>query len=509
MSRGQFVVMTLMMTVAVLAGVLTAALVPPVVDAQAKELKLAPAPPPSAAVVVPSFADLAERALPSVVRITTKAFREAGRDPLRDHPFFRRFFNDEPDTEQEPELRPEYMGGSGFFITADGYLLTNKHVVQDGEEFLVRTFDGKEYKAQLVGTDPYTDVALLKVDTDEPVTPLPLGDSDTVRVGEWVMAIGHPVMLENTVTVGIVSGKGRRLIGAAALDVGSYIQTDAAINRGNSGGPLINTRGEVIGINTAIIRGGMAQIEGIGFALPITMVKDVLDQLVETGTVKRGWLGVTVQAVDDKSAEFYGLDAPHGALVQSVTEGGPAESAGVSQGDVIIAVDGEEVIDSSDLVEKISRHRPGDRVELELLTSGETGKPRRKTVTVELGERGEGLRGQVEPQETGGDEGEGKRADGDVSALGFTVAPLPDGVRRQLERDGLAGVLVIDVDPKSDAFDEGLQKGNIVLSVNGKPTPDLESFREAIAGIRSGQVVRMTVLTRPRADQRLLFFRAP
>ena len=509
MNRGQFAVMTLMMAVAVLAGVLTAALVPPVMNASASELKLAPAPPPSAAVVVPSFADLAERALPSVVRITTKAFREAERDPLRDHPFFRRFFNDEVPEGGKPELQPEYMGGSGFFITADGYLLTNKHVVQDGEEFLIRTYDGKEYKGRLIGTDPYTDVALLKVDVDGPVPPLPLGDSDTARVGEWVMAIGHPIMLENTVTVGIVSGKGRRLIGSGALDVGSYIQTDAAINRGNSGGPLLNTRGEVIGINTAIIRGGVAQVEGIGFALPITMVKDVLDQLVETGTVKRGWLGVTVQAVDDKAAEFYGLETPHGALVQSVSEGGPAEKAGVSRGDVIIEVDGQTVADSSDLVDKISRHRPGDSVRLELLTSGEDGAPTRRTVTVVLGERGEGLRAEGETAEQPSSSGEKRDESGDVSALGFTVAPVSAGVRRLLEREGLAGVLVVEVDPKSDAYDEGLRKGNIVLGINGRPTPDLAAFREAVAGIRSGQVVRMTVLTRPQADQRLLFFRAP
>ncbi len=509
MSRGQFAVITLMMMVAVLAGVLVAALVPPVMNAQAGGLDLAPPPPPSAAVVVPSFADLAERALPSVVRITTKAFREKGRDPLRDHPFFRRFFNDEPPGAEKPDLRPEYMGGSGFFITADGYLLTNKHVVQDGEEFLVRTYDGKEYKATLVGTDPYIDVALLKVDTGEPVPPLPLGDSDGARVGEWVMAIGHPVMLENTVTVGIVSGKGRRLIASGNLDVGSYIQTDAAINRGNSGGPLINARGEVIGINTAIIRGGMAQIEGIGFALPITMVKDVLDQLVETGTVKRGWLGVTVRAVTDKAAEFYGLDSPRGALVESVADGSPAEKAGVGRGDIILAVDGAEVADSNDLVTKISRHKPGDSIRLELLTSDDEGKPGRKTVEVVLGERGEGLRGQESGSERAPEEKSEERDEGDVSALGFTVAPVPDGVRRLLEREGLAGVLVVEVDPKSDAFDEGLQKGNIVLSVNGEPTPDLESFRKAVAGIRSGQVVRMTVLTRPQADQRLFFFRAP
>ncbi|NJN65034.1 MAG: PDZ domain-containing protein, partial [Acidobacteria bacterium] len=419
MSRGQFVVMTLLIMVAVFAGVVVASLIPPVVNASAQELVLAkPASVPVTTASVPSFADLAEGALPSVVQIRSRRFVRESNDPMLDNPLFRRWFFNE-DNQPEPREREEESGGSGFFLTSDGYVLTNRHVVEEGEQFRVTTYDRKEYDAKLIGFDPYLDVAVLKIEGNGEFRPLVLGDSDSLRVGEWVMAIGHPINFENTVTIGIVSGKGRRLISGGARDVGNYIQTDAAINRGNSGGPLINTRGEVIGINTAIIRGGFAQVEGIGFALPITLAREVLDQLVKTGTVRRGWLGVSVRALDDEMVAYYGMPSRKGALVSDVTAGSPAADAGVKNGDVVISVDGQEIQDSSDLVEKVSRRRPDETVELgiwRLRSLDEPGSGQLVKIRVTLGERRVGLEGDEAPAPRS--QGEDKQ-DGEGTASAF------------------------------------------------------------------------------------------
>ncbi len=511
MSKSQFAMMTVLVMVAVFAGVVVASLVPPVIDARAEELRLAAPAPGAASIAVPSFADLAEQALPSVVQIRSTRFVTETQDPMRDNPFFRRwFFNEEGRPDEQPRERPDESGGSGFFITADGHILTNRHVVEGGEQFRVTTYEGDEYEAKLVGFDPYLDVALLKVDGNGAFRPMALGDSDELRVGEWVMAIGHPITFDNTVTVGVVSGKGRRLLAGGARDVGNYIQTDAAINRGNSGGPLVNVRGEAIGINTAIIRGGFggAGVEGIGFALPIKLAREILDQLVTTGTVRRGWLGVAVRAVDEEIVSFYGLPSKAGALVSDVTEGSPAADAGVKQGDVVVSIDGVDVRDSSDLVEKVSRRRPDETVELgiwRLRDQNEPGSGSLTRVRVKLGDRRVGLDDEPASAPSRRDSEGDVPETGSVTLFGFTVEPMP-GVAR--ERLGESGVIVTDVDARSPALVKGLAAGQVITAFNGKPTPSLKDYREAAEGAKPGSVVRLTVLLPDRSEV-FVFFRVP
>ncbi len=510
MMRGNRMVLVLTIVLAAAGGALLAWLVPPLGMAAGNGLDLVPAPPADEVVQVPSFADLAERAIPAVVSITSRKVVER-KDPhegLMDNPFFRRFFQDRP-LPQAPDQGPgrkdeERWGGSGFFITHDGYILTNRHVIEGAEHVVVTTSDDDEYEARIVGTDPYLDLALLKVDADREFPALPLGDSDDLRVGEWVIAIGNPIMYRNTVTVGVVSGKGRRL-GFDPADLGTYIQTDAAINFGNSGGPLLNARGEVVGINTAIIRDDPGHpfrgyVEGIGFALPITQAKRVLDQLAKEGTVHRGWLGVTVAPVTREKAEYYGLDKPRGAFVNDVSEDSPAAEAGLREEGSILAVDGTPIRDSGALVEAISSRLPGDEVTLTVW------RDRKKIeVRVKLGERKVGL------DEEGPAAGPRKEAEdeGTAEALGIRVVPAPGAWKKLLEKKGLeGGVLVDDVDPASPAWNKGVRPGLLIVDVNGKPTPTVAAFREAAGKIRPGQIVRLRAVLRD-GEELFIFFRAP
>ena len=299
-----------------------------------------------AASVPASFTELAKKASPSVVNISTvKTVRGRGLmpmpfgqgDPFRD--FFERFFRD-----QMPRDYRQQSLGTGFIIDREGYILTNNHVVEMADEIKVKFSDGKEYDAEIVGRDPKTDLALIKIESDESLQPLFLGDSESLEVGEWVVAIGNPFGLGNTVTAGIVSAKYRQ-IGAGSYD--NFIQTDASINPGNSGGPLLNTSGKVVGINTAIFSQGAGNI-GIGFAIPVNMAKDLLPQL-KRGRVVRGWLGVMVQKITPELKDKLNLKDEKGALVADVTQGGPAEKAGIERGDVIVAFDGKEIKEMRDL----------------------------------------------------------------------------------------------------------------------------------------------------------------
>jgi serine protease Do len=507
MSRGQFAVMTLMVSLAVFAGVIVGALVPPVGRVEAQELRLEPAPPTGQAIETPSFADLAERTLPSVVRITSVSYMDAGQDPLEDSPWFRRFHRGDPFGSDEDDERrmPLSSGGSGFIITTDGYILTNKHVIEDAEHLTVQTQDGREWEnVRIVGSDPYLDLAMVKIDAED-LPALPLGDSSSLRVGEWVMAIGHPIRFDYSVTVGVVSGKGRGL-SANPEDLGRYIQTDAAINLGNSGGPLLNTRGEVVGISTAIVRGTISNggrsgsIEGMGFALPISAVRPVLQDLVQTGTVKRGWLGVTVRALTQAAAEYHDID-PDGALVARVDPASPAEKAGLRKEDIIVAVDGQAVRDNGELVSAISNRRPGDDIQLSVLRPEGRSGVQKIEFDVTLGERRVGL-------EEGSPVREPRQTSERETALGFTVGPVPYAMRESLAEEGVEGVMVVDVDPASSAYREALRRGVIITSVNGEPTPTVEAYREAVEAIEPGEVVRLTVHTSD-GMQNLLYFRAP
>ncbi len=500
-------------------GAGAAALAPASIDSS--QLKLAPPPPPAAAVAPPSFADLAERAIPSVVQIASISYVTDQQDPhemFRDNPLFRRFFEEEqqqpegePDTEPPPRSRPQQSGGSGFFFTTDGYIMTNRHVVEKSEELRVRTSDDREFEAKLVGVDPYLDLAVIKIESDQPVAALPLGNSDALRVGEWVVAIGNPIMYRNSVTAGVVSGKGRRL-GFDATELGDYIQTDAAINFGNSGGPLLNARGEVIGINTAIVRndnpfrGREGLIEGIGFALPIEAARRSLDQLVSTGTVRRGYLGVSVGPLSADGASFNGLPDNKGAVVQRVDPDTPAAKAGVQQADVILAVDGRPVSNSTELVSAISAKRPGDSVRLDVWrydTQAKTGQKLAFNVT--LAERRIGL----EEEEGRAAPTPAPRETESETSLGLTVRPVRPEMREPLEKRGIRGVLVTEVDPASNAYREGLRPGAVITDVNGKPTPTVADFRAVVQGIKPGDVVRVIVRTTDGGDQGLIFFRAP
>ncbi len=511
MMRGNRLVLVLTLVLAAAAGGLLAWLVPPLGMAASNGLDLVPPPPADQAVQVPSFADLAERAIPAVVSITSRKVVER-KDPhegLMDNPFFRRFFQDRPMPplpEQGPGKKDEERwGGSGFFITRDGYVLTNRHVIEGAEHVVVTTSDDDEYEARIVGTDPYLDLALLKVDADREFPALPLGDSDSLRVGEWVIAIGNPIMYRNTVTVGVVSGKGRRL-GFDPSDLGTYIQTDAAINFGNSGGPLLNARGEVVGINTAIIRDDPGHpfrgyVEGIGFALPISQAKRVLDQLAREGTVHRGWLGVTVSPMTREKAEYYGLDSVRGAFVNDVADDSPAADAGIREEDIILAVNGTPIRDSGALVDAISSHLPGEEVTLTIW------RDRKKIdLKVTLGERKVGLDENAVPSSPRRQE---ETDEGSAEALGIRVVPLPPGWKKTLEKKGVeGGVLVDDVDPASEAWRKGVRPGLVIADVNGKATPTVRAFREATSGIEPGQVVRLRALLRD-GEELFLFFRAP
>ena len=506
MSRGQFVVLTILLTAAVLTGAVAGvAMLGPWASASAQELQLAPSPSAASAVVAPSFADLAERAIPSVVLVRNTAITRE--DPHSQLPFFRRFFREPFGDAQPPERAPERRqdsSGSGFFITEDGYLLTNRHVVDGADRLEVRDSDDNSYPAKLVGIDPALDLALLKVE-GHGFPALPLGDSESLRVGEWVVAIGNPIEYRSSVTVGVVSGKGRQINGFDLRDVGSYIQTDAAINFGNSGGPLLNARGEVIGINTAIVRGaggplmsGAANtIQGIGFALPISKVKPVLDQLVRTGTVKRGYLGVSVQAVDAERADYLGLDQRRGAYVARVEKGMPAAKAGIQEDDVILAVDGSEVKDSAQLVDRISSKAPGETVNLTIWRDGHE-----LQVSVKLGVR---PTGDDQPQPAAeGDEEEEEH----VTDLGISVTPLPPSMRDGLERAGIEGLLITHVDVASNAYEKGVREGQVLMDINDMPVRTLDEYRKAAAKIEPGQVVKARIAF-SGGDKVLVFFRAP
>jgi serine protease Do len=362
-------------------------------------------------------------------------------DPFDD--FFNNFFGRMPKEQKRRSL------GSGFIVSPDGYILTNNHVVEKADEVTVTLLDKEEYKAKVVGTDPKIDIALIKIDAKKKLTYVVLGDSDKLDVGEWVVAIGNPFGLGHTVTAGIVSAKGR-IIGSGPYD--DFIQTDASINPGNSGGPLFNLKGEVVGINTAIIQGG----QGIGFATPIQLAKSVLDQLKDKGKVTRGWLGVYIQPLTPETAESLGISGRRGALVSDVTSGGPAEKAGIRSGDVIVGFDGKEIRDEHDLPQVVATTKPGKTADVRLIRGG-----KETTVAVTIAEMA------GEP---------GKPAGGyDLSTknLGLTVQDITPQIAQRFEIENTKGVVVTGVADGSPAEDAGFNEGDIIRAIlrHDKRTP--------------------------------------
>jgi serine protease Do len=423
----------------------------------------------------PSFADLVDQVGDAVVNITTSAIVAGREGPMPDMPPgspLEDFFNDFLDRQQGPERAPRRSQalGSGFVISEDGFIVTNNHVIEGADEILIEFRSGIELAAELVGRDPNTDIALLKVEADQALPFVPFGDSDAARVGDWVMAMGNPLGQGFSVSVGVVSARERALSGT----YDDYIQTDAAINRGNSGGPLFNMAGEVIGVNTAILSPTGGSI-GIGFAMSASVVTNVVEQLREFGETRRGWLGVRIQDVSEDIAEGVGLEEARGAMVTDVPEG-PAMDAGVEVGDVILSFNGQEIEDTRELVRIVGESGVGETVRMLVFRDGAT-----QTLLVTLGRR-ETAEGAAAPSAEAEPE-----PSGDV--LGLTVTPLTDEMREQLDAQGVSGGLAIEaVDPSSDAAGKGLQPGDVITEVAQQPVRTVADFADRVeAAQEAGQ----------------------
>jgi len=438
-------------------------------------------------------ADIAEKALPAVVGVQNTSIQklpQGGQDPHHSDPFFRWFYRS-PDSE-----RRSVGFGSGFIISDEGYILTNNHVVEGATKLTVETKNGEKYDAILVGADPSIDLALIKIDPEGATLPtLPLGDSAYLRVGEWVLAIGNPLGLDYTVTAGVVSAKGRDFpIGGTLSGVASFIQTDAAINKGNSGGPLLDANGQVIGINTAIYRGGGfggmgdGLVEGVGFALPINAARDAVEQILETGSVQRGFLGITMNQfdLDEDARDYYGLPDTHGVEITEVQDEMPAEKAGVRANDIIRQVDGQDVANKSDLLSKIATRRPGETVELTVFRDGKT-----LDIGVKLTSRAEGMAARGSGESRPGREPEPEQP---VVGLGIEVDDIPPAARDQLELDDdVEGVMVVGVDAASAAADKLIGPGMIITGLNDKPIRNVPDWNGTMRKLEVGDPVKVEI----------------
>jgi serine protease Do len=441
-------------------------------------------------VSVVNFADVVERINPAVVNIeaTTRgndaARRKRIRPDLLDVP---EPFNGAPGTPRNDRDTPRRGAGTGFIIDADGSILTNNHVIAGADRILVKLSDGRSLRARVLGADPDTDIAVIKVDGQAGLPVAPIGDSSALRMGEWVCAIGNPLGYDHTVTVGVISSLGRKLFDAS-LD--NYIQTDAAINLGNSGGPLINARGEVIGINAAV----SSRASNIGFAVPINGATAVLPQLREKGHVSRGYIGVGLRDVDPDLQRSLNLPASHGALVQDITEGSPAERAGVRPYDLIVSFDDRVVANDDELIREIAGHSPGASARLRVVRDGHD-----ETFTVKLVERParETMAGNRPAAPPAG------RPDQEP-ILGLTVRDLDAAAFNRLElRRQTRGVLITRVEPLSPSFDAEVQRGTVLLEINRKPVASSADFRRLAGAARPGDILTLYVYL-PDLDSRKL-----
>lgn len=396
-----------------------------------------------------AFISLAQQVTPCVVNISTVSRKKLVQPFFQFSPFFDDFFG-----EQQPRYRRDTSLGSGFIINSTGHILTNDHVVRDAESIKVKLSNENVYDGKVVGRDPKTDIAVIKIESREPLPVAVLGDSDKLRVGQWAAAIGNPFGLDRTFTVGVISATGRSNMGIETYE--DFIQTDASINPGNSGGPLLNIHGEVIGINTAIVAAG----QGIGFAIPINMAKNVVDQLISKGKVSRGWLGVSIQPVTDEIAASFGLKKAAGALVNEVVPGSPAARAGIRQGDIIVGIDGREVRDVQQLQRLVAETPVGKQVEVRVIRE-----KKEVRLSMKLGSAESAEARQARPEEAA-----------PAVWLGMTVGELP----REMRMRGLGGVAVTTVDPEGTAAEAGIRPGDVIVSVNRITVGNLAEYSRVI-----------------------------
>ncbi|WP_299373462.1 Do family serine endopeptidase [uncultured Tateyamaria sp.] len=441
-----------------------------------------------------SLAPLAEQISPSVVNITTSTVVEGRTGPQGIVPEgspFEDFFREFQDRNGQGD-RPRRSSalGSGFVISEDGFIVTNNHVIEGADEILIEFFNGDELQAELIGTDPNTDIALLKVEADGPLPHVPFGNSDEARVGDWVVAMGNPLGQGFSVSAGIVSARNRALSGT----YDDYIQTDAAINRGNSGGPLFNMDGEVIGVNTAILSPNGGSI-GIGFSMASNVVTRVVDQLQEFGETRRGWLGVRIQDVTDDIAEAIGLEEVAGALVTSVPDG-PAKDAGMQDGDVILSFAGVDVADTRGLVRQVGNSPVGETVRVVVFRDGDT-----VTLRVTLGRReeAEGAVPAAAPAPDTPDEPETK------DVLGLTLSSLTDELREQLgvaqDQQGLA---VVSVDETTEAYEKGLRAGDVITEAGQQKVTTISDFETRLGEVKEAGRKSLLLLVRRAGDPRFV-----
>jgi serine protease Do len=452
-----------------------------------------------------AFIAVSEEVTPAVVRIETTRSRRMAQSQVPEA--FRRFF---PDQEQGPST-PQISGGSGFIVSADGYILTNNHVVDDAETITVILNDRRTFTATVVGTDPTTDVAVIKI--DEPALPtLSFGESDAVRVGEWVLAVGNPGYgggsspLDYTVTAGIVSAKGRplQLINRellrdpdlsqdlAGFAIEDFIQTDAVINPGNSGGPLVDLRGQVIGINSAIASNS-GYYQGYGFAVPIDLARRVMEDLIEYGRVRRAYLGIRMETVTPEDAEVFGLESVAGAVIQDVTEGTPALEAGLRFQDVVVAVDGEPVRNSNDLQQRIARRRPGENITLRVFRDGSA-----RDIQIRLGEAPFNEVGPPPPVAEARME----------EKIGIEVLDMTEELASRFGFEDAAGPIINDVLPNGPAFRRGIGPGWRILEINRVPVVDADDVQNVFRDVAPGDVVSL-VLEDPDGGTRIVNVRVP
>lgn len=439
----------------------------PVLAKQQERVKMVPA----------SFAQLAQQAKPGVVNIQTTKTIEGGGRVYRHffgHPFGGNedFFNDffGPFFNQQPQNRKEQSLGSGFIISKEGYIVTNNHVIKDADKIKVVLHDKSEYDAEVVGTDPMTDLALIRIKGSDNLVPLKFGSSSETEVGSWVVAIGSPFGLEQTVTAGIVSAKGR-IIGSGPYD--DFIQTDASINPGNSGGPLLNLEGEVIGINTAIVKSG----QGIGFAIPSDMANNIIDQLTQQKTVDRGWLGVAIQEINEDLAKYYNIKEIKGVYVAKVYEGDPAHKAGITAGDVITMINDRPVETPRDLSLTIAGLPVGEKIKVTLIRDG-----KEEIVKVKLGKRPD-----KDPDAAAGM--------GDYDLFGMKMQEMtPDMARKLGYPEDIKGLVLTDIKDDSQAAQSSLKAGDLLAEINRHKLYTMEDYNRYMNSVSSGSTVRLLFL---------------